>query len=126
MKSYFIGLPLRVPFSPYRMKAHGYSGSAGVPQVRCCHTQLSSSYSKVAVCVSAMLDLPPFWTYIPPEALIRLGQPRSNIQRTVSNMWMHMSPVMPLPYSIIALQPRCGRPVKGSNGAGPDHISRSE
>jgi len=39
-------------------KPQGYSGSAGVPQVRCSQRQLSPSYSKRAVCVSAILLLP--------------------------------------------------------------------
>ena len=34
------------------------------------------------------------------------GQPRSSIQRTMSSMWMHMSPTMPLPYSMKARQRR--------------------
>ena len=35
---------------------------------------------------------------------MRVGQPSSSIQRVMSNMWMHMSPMMPLPYSMNARQ----------------------
>src|ERR1039458_2062362 len=80
--------------------AQGYSGSGGVPQVRCCHTASKPSYSKLAVWVSVMFDLPSFWTKMPPAELMRLGQPRCSIQRAVSNMCTHMSPIIPLPYSV--------------------------
>ena len=42
--------------------AHGYSGSGGSPQVRCVQTTGNSGNSNVAVWVSEMFDLPPFWT----------------------------------------------------------------
>src|SRR5204862_8336712 len=58
IKSYFIVRPHNVPLSPYILNAHGYSGSAGVPQLLCCQTQFSPSYSKTAFCVSAILLLP--------------------------------------------------------------------
>ena len=44
----------------------GIIGIGGVPQVRCCHTAFKPSYSKVAVWVSEMFDLPSFWTKMPP------------------------------------------------------------
>ena len=37
---------------------------------------------------------------------MRVGMPRSSIQRTMSSMWTHMSPTMPLPYSMNARQLR--------------------
>ena len=50
-----------------------------------------------------------FCTRMPPAEEMRFGQPRSSIQRTMSSMWMHMSPTMPLPYSMNARhQRRCG------------------
>src|SRR5215210_7307285 len=56
-----------------------------------------------------MFDLPPVWTRMPPDELTRLGQPRSSIHRTMSSMWMHMSPTIPLPYSLnVRHQRRCG------------------
>src|SRR4051794_41921333 len=56
-----------------------------------------------------MFDLPPFCTRMPPADSTRFGQPRSSIQRTMSSMWMHISPMMPLPYSMNARhQRRCG------------------
>jgi hypothetical protein len=33
-----------------------------------------------------MFDLPPFWTWMPPLELTRLGHPRSSIHRTMSSM----------------------------------------
>src|SRR5262245_23736343 len=105
-------------------RAHGYSGSGGVPHVRCCHTIFRSSYSKVAVCVSVMFDFPSFCTKIPPVEEIRLGQPRLIIQRAVSNICTHISPTIPLPYSMNVLHQRtCGIPSYGLSGAGPVHIS---
>ena len=43
---------------------------------------------------------------MPPVDATRFGQPRSSIQRVISNMWMHISPTMPLPYSMNARQLR--------------------
>ena len=63
---------------------------------------------------------------MPPVELIRFGQPRPSIQRTMSSMWMHMSPTMPLPYSMNARQPRgWAIGLYGRIGAGPVHISQS-
>ena len=45
-------------------------------------------------------------TKMPPLELTELGHPRSIIQRTMSSMWMHMSPTMPFPYSENARHPR--------------------
>ena len=45
-------------------------------------------------------------TRMPPEELMRAGMPRSIIQRTMSSMCTHMSPTMPLPYSLNARQLR--------------------
>src|SRR3569623_1327734 len=124
IKSYCMVLHFNVPLSPYNINAQGYSGSAGVPQLRCCQTQLSPSYSNMACCVSAILLLPPLSTYIPPVELTRFGQPSLSSHRTVSNMCMHISPIMPLPYSInVRHQRTCGRPSYGRKGAGPVHIS---
>jgi hypothetical protein len=33
----------------------------------------------------------------PPLLLIRFGIPRSSMKRTMSSMWTHRSPTMPLP-----------------------------
>ena len=83
-----------------------------------------SSYSKIADCVSVMFDLPDRCTWMPPSELMRVGQPRSSIQRAVSSMWTHMSPTMPLPYSMNARHQRlCGIMSYGRSGAGPVHIS---
>jgi hypothetical protein len=61
---------------------------------------------------------------MPPQEVMVLGQPRSSIQRTMSSMWTHMSPTMPLPYSVKARQPRGWLILqKGRIGAGPVHIS---
>ncbi len=100
VKSYCMVLALSVPLSPYNVNDHGYSGSAGVPQLRCSHTQFRSSNSNKAVWVSAIFDLPSLSTKIPPREDIFFGQPSFNIHLTVSSMWIHMSPIMPLPYSI--------------------------
>ncbi len=81
-----------------------------------------------------MLDLPSFCTKMPPEEWICFGQPRPIIQRTVSYMWMHMSPTMPLLYSLNVRHHRrcgsgslpyrsCGGASYGRMGAGPVHIS---
>ena len=43
---------------------------------------------------------------MPPLELTETGHPRSIIQRTMSSMWMHMSPTMPFPYSENARHPR--------------------
>ena len=52
--------------------------------------------------------------------MMDLGMPRSIIQRTMSSMWMHMSPTMPLPYSMNARQPRGWTSLLyGRKGAGP-------
>ena len=56
--------------------------------------------------MSVMLALLSASTRMPPVELTRRGQPRSSIQRTMSSMWMHMSPMMPLPYSMKARQLR--------------------
>ena len=53
-----------------------------------------------------MLALLALSTRMPPAEATRCGQPRSSIQRTMSSMWMHMSPTMPLPYSMNARQLR--------------------
>ena len=74
--------------------------------MRCCQTTFRSPKSNVAVWVSGMFALLALSTRMPPVELIRFGQPRSSIQRTMSSMWMHMSPTMPLPYSMNARQPR--------------------
>ena len=37
---------------------------------------------------------------MPPVEKTRFGQPNPSIQRTVSSMWTHISPTMPLPYSM--------------------------
>ena len=42
----------------------------------------------------------------PPVLLMRFGIPSPSIQRTMSNMWMHRSPSMPLPYAMNERQPR--------------------
>src|SRR5947207_402427 len=102
----------------------GYLGSGEVPQVRCCQTTLKSGYSKVATCVSLMFDLPPFWTKMPPFEETLFGQERPSIQRTVSSIWTHISPTMPLPYSMnVRHQRTCGSLSYGRSGAGPVHIS---
>src|SRR5207249_1211780 len=63
-------------------------------------------------------------TRMPPDELTRAGIPKSNIQRTMSSMWTHISPMMPLPYSMKARQRRgCTRSLYGRIGAGPVHIS---
>src|SRR5215212_6558850 len=85
---------------------HGYSGSAAAPYVRWFHTTGNSGKSNVAVWVSEMFDLLSFCTRMPPVELTLVGQPRSNIQRTMSSMWIHMSPTMPLPYSVNARHDR--------------------
>ena len=55
---------------------------------------------------------------------MRVGIGRSIIQRTMSSMCTHMSPMMPLPYSMNARQPRgCVSALNGRIGAGPVHIS---
>jgi hypothetical protein len=47
-----------------------------------------------------------------------------SIQRIMSSMWMHMSPMIPLPYSINARHRRgCTSELYGRIGAGPVHIS---
>ena len=43
---------------------------------------------------------------MPPVDDTRLGYPRASIQRTMSSMWMHISPTMPFPYSMNARQLR--------------------
>ncbi len=60
----------------------------------------------MAVWVSVMLALASLCTRIPPDELIRVGMPSSSIQRTMSSMWTHMSPTIPLLYSMNARQPR--------------------
>src|SRR3954467_5022261 len=106
------------------MAAHGYLGSGASPQVRCCHTTCRSPKSKVAVCVSEMFALLFLSTRIPPDELTDFGAPRSSIQRTVSSMWMHMSPIIPLPYSMKLRQLRgCTSLLYGRIGAGPVHMS---
>jgi len=65
-----------------------------------------SPKSNVAVCVSVMLARLFLSTRMPPEELIRVGVPRSSSQRTMSSMCTHMSPTMPLLYSMKARQPR--------------------
>jgi len=61
---------------------------------------------------------------VPPDELTRFGQPRPSIQRTASSMWTHMSPTMPLLYSMKARQPRgWTSELYGRRGAGPVHIS---
>ena len=63
-------------------------------------------------------------TRMPPAELMRVGMPRSSIQRTMSSMCTHMSPMMPLPYSMNARQLRgCTSWLYGRIGAGPVHIS---
>src|SRR5947209_5034545 len=102
-------LALSIPLLPCSVIAHGYLGSGGLPHERCVQTTFRPGYSNVAICVSEMFDLPSFCTRMPPSDEIRVGQRRSSIQRTVSSMWMHMSPMMPLPYSVnVRHQRRCG------------------
>src|SRR5436190_13216945 len=104
--------------------AQGYFGSGDWPQVRCCQTTDRSPNSNDAVCVSVMLALLFLSTRMPPEETTRLGQPSPTIQRTMSSMWMHMSPTIPLPYSMKARQLRGWTSLLyGRNGAGPVHIS---
>ena len=46
-----------------------------------------------------------------PADMTRLGHPRWSIQRTVSSICTHISPTMPLPYSVNVRHHRlCGRP----------------
>src|SRR5262249_16053801 len=83
-------------------------------------------YSNVAVCVSVMLALLDFWTKMPPDEETRCGQPRPSIQRVMWNMWMHMSPTMPLPYSMNARQLRGWTSLLyGRMGAARGHMSES-
>src|SRR6516164_8579166 len=104
--------------------AHGYLGSGVSPQVRCCQTTWRSPKSNVADCVSEISALLFFSTRIPPEEEIVFGQPRSSIHRTMSSMWMHMSPIMPLPYRIKARHERGWQSLLyGRISAGPVHIS---
>src|SRR6266567_1123904 len=100
-------LALSVPLSPKSVRAHGYFGSGGPPQERCCQLTVRLSYSKVADWVSEIFDLPPLSTKIPPVELTRLGHPSPSIQRVVSSMWTHMSPTMPLPYSVNVRHTAC-------------------
>jgi len=88
--------------------------------VRCVHTTRRSGNSKVAVWLSVMFALLALSTKMPPVLLTRVGMPRSIIQRTMSSMWMHMSPMIPLPYSMKARQPRGWTSLLyGRMGAGP-------
>ena len=83
-----------------------------------------SPKSNVAVCVSEMFALLFLSTRMPPEESTDLGQPRPSIQRTMSSMWTHMSPTIPLPYSMNARQERGWTSLLyGRIGAGPVHIS---
>jgi hypothetical protein len=67
-----------------------------------------------------MFTLPPGSTKMPPALLIRRGAPRSSIHRTMSSMWMPMSPMVPLPYSMNARQFRGWMSsLYGRIGAGP-------
>src|SRR5271154_3582480 len=104
--------------------AHGYFGSGELPQVRCCQTIGKSANSNVADWVSEILALLFFSTRMPPVEETFLGQPRPSIQRVISSMWMHMSPTMPLPYSMNDRQRRgWTSSLYGRSGAGPVHIS---
>ena len=74
--------------------------------------------------MSLMLALLALSIRMPPVDPTRCGMPRSSIHRTMSSMWMHMSPTMPLPYSVKARQLRgCTSALYGRIGAGPVHIS---
>src|SRR3954449_7643679 len=102
----------------------GYFGSGDGPQVRCCQTTERPSKSNVAVWVSGMLAFAPGSIRMPPDEEILLGQPRPSIQRTMSSMWTHMSPTIPLLYSVNDRQRRgCTSSLYGRMGAGPVHIS---
>ena len=79
---------------------HGYFGSGGAPQLRCCQTSRRSSYSKIAVWVSGMLERPPRLTSNPPEEDTRFGQPRFSIQRVISSIGTPIPPIVPLPHSL--------------------------
>ena len=74
--------------------------------------------------VSEMLALLALSTKMPPAEETAFGQPRPSIQRTMSSMCTHMSPTIPLPYSMNARQVR-GWTIRlyGRRGAGPVHIS---
>src|SRR5215217_2765657 len=95
------------------VRPHGYFGSGLGPQVRWVQTTGSRPFGaegtsklNVADWVSEMFALLSFWTRMPPDDATFFGQPSSSIQRAVSSMWMHMSPIMPLEYSMKARQPR--------------------
>src|SRR5262249_7505045 len=102
----------------------GYFGSGESPQVRCCQTTDRSPKSNVAVWVSVVFALPPLSTRMPPVEPTRFGQPRPSTQRTISSMWLHMSPTITLEYPRTARQPRGWTNwLYGLIGAGPVHIS---
>ena len=83
-----------------------------------------SGNSNIAVCVSVMFALLALSTKMPPLDVMRDGIGRSIIQRTMSSMCTHMSPMMTLPYSMNARQPRgCVSLLNGRIGAGPVHAS---
>src|SRR5436190_21417185 len=106
------------------MAAQGYLGSGGAPHVRWVQTIFTSGWSNVAVCVSVILALLFLSTRMPPADVTDFGQPKSIIQRTMSYMWIHMSPTMPFPYSMKARQVRgCTSLLYGRIGAGPVHMS---
>ena len=79
---------------------------------------LSNSNMAVWV-VGDVVGLPPLRTRSPPNEEILFGQPSSMNQRTMSNMWMPMSPVVPLPYSMKLRQLRWISGRRASSGAGP-------
>ena len=56
---------------------------------------------------------------------MRFGHPRPMNQRTMSNMWIPMSPMVPLPYSMNCRQLRWISGLYGSIGAGPTQNSQS-
>ena len=82
----------------------GYFGSGGWPQVRCCQTTFRSPIVEGRRLRVGDVRLAALSIRMPPVEETRLGQPRPSIQRTMSNMWMPMSPTMPLPYSMNARQ----------------------
>src|SRR3954454_11537804 len=92
------------------------------PQVRWFQTTGMPSKSNTHDWVSVVLALLFLSTRMPPDELIRVGQPRPSIHRVMSSMWTHMSPTMQLQYSMNARQDRGWTSLLyGRMGAGPVH-----
>ena len=100
---------LQGPLVAVEDRAPGILGVAGSPQVRCSRRRQVGELEVARLGVGDVRLARPV-DQEPPVERCAGAAAAPSIRRTMSSMWMHMSPMMPLPYSMNARQlPGCVR-----------------